>query len=151
MQDGTEPQWTEWVQDPGAGIPTAPGFTITGHAAPEPHPSGIFTGGLDYTPVYYRRGYLLDDSGLILQPFASVGYCLNPGSSLVIQPYLLGWGSFSLIDEWHLDLRKPKGESDMGKAGLSWDDGGWQPSHHRQGGPPCAIVTEGPFALRCSS
>jgi hypothetical protein len=27
-------------------------------------------------------------------------------------------------DEWHVDLRKPKGGSDMGKAGLSWDDGG---------------------------
>ena len=33
------------------------------------------------------------------------------------------------IDEWHVDLRKPKGKSDMGKAGLSWEDGGWQPFH----------------------
>src|SRR5262245_46921787 len=36
-------------------------------------------------------------------------------------------------DEWHVDLRKPKGGNDMGEAGLSWDDGVWQPSHHRQG------------------
>ena len=25
------------------------------------------------------------------------------------------------IDEWHVDLSKPKGGSDMGKAGLSWE------------------------------
>src|SRR5215475_2615055 len=36
--------------------------------------------------------------------------------------------------EWHVDLRKPKGKSDMGKAGLSWEDGAWQPLPHRQGG-----------------
>jgi hypothetical protein len=29
------------------------------------------------------------------------------------------------IDEWHVDLRKPKGGSDMGNAGLSWEDGDW--------------------------
>ena len=52
------------------------------------------------------------------------------------------------IDEWHVDLRKPKGGSDMGKAGLSWDDGAWQPSHPRQGGPPCAMLTEVPFTIR---
>jgi hypothetical protein len=50
--------------------------------------------------------------------------------------------------EWYIDLRKPKGEIDMGNVGLSWDDGTWQPSHHRQGGPRCAILTEDPFALR---
>src|SRR5262249_35127480 len=27
--------------------------------------------------------------------------------------------------EWHVNLRKPKGGSDMGHAGLSWEDGAW--------------------------
>src|SRR5262245_19214936 len=53
-----------------------------------------------------------------------------------------------LIDEWHVDLRKPKGGSDIGKAGLSWEDGGWQPFHHRQGGPRCVILTEVPCVIR---
>src|SRR5262245_58556403 len=52
------------------------------------------------------------------------------------------------IAEWHVDLRKPKGGSDIGKAGLSWEDGTWQPFPHRQGGPRCVILTEVPFAIR---
>src|SRR5262249_5719755 len=55
---------------------------------------------------------------------------------------------FGHIDEWYVDLRKPKGGSDIGKEGLSWEDGGWQPSHPRQGGPLCVILTELPSVLR---
>src|SRR5262249_41948887 len=36
--------------------------------------------------------------GLILQPFVSIGTCLNPGSPVLVQPYITGWGSFGLPD-----------------------------------------------------
>jgi hypothetical protein len=40
-----------------------------------------------------------------------------------------GIARVGVIAEWHVDLRKPKGGSDMGKAGLAWEDGSWQPPH----------------------
>src|ERR1700732_1499871 len=54
-------------------------------------------------------------------------------------------------DEWHVDLHKSKGGSDIGKAGLAWEDGGWQPSHHRQGGPRCVMLIEVPFGISSTS
>src|ERR1700682_1989411 len=45
------------------------------------------------------------------------------------------------IDEWHADLRKPQGEKDIGKMGLSGEDGAWQPFRHRQGGPQDAVFS----------
>src|SRR5262245_51505747 len=59
--------------------------------------------------------------------------------------------AFGVSDEWHVDLRKPKGGSDIGQASLSWEDGGWQPFHHRQGGPRCVILTKVPFVIRSTS
>src|SRR5262249_48937168 len=74
--------------------------------------------------------------------FAASAGCFNRGKSEA------GSSCVGPIDEWHVDLRKPKGGSDMGQAGLPWEDGGWQPLPHRQGGPRCAILTEVPFAIR---
>jgi hypothetical protein len=56
---------------------------------------------------------LQDDSGLILQPFLSAGYCLTPGSSVSVQPYVLGWGSFGLPD-----LGQPMAHMAEGMAGV---------------------------------
>jgi hypothetical protein len=46
---------------------------------------------------------------------------------------------FGRCVEWHVDLRKPNGEIDMGKAGLSWDDGTWHRAH-----PPFREAPEPP-------
>src|SRR5207302_678589 len=94
----------------------APTATATVEAAALP-PHLIFTGGLDYTPIYYRRGYLQDDSGLIVQPFVSGGGILNPGESVLVQPYVTAWGSFGVAD-----LDKPMAHMAEGMTGvfLTW-------------------------------
>jgi hypothetical protein len=111
MPSTTEPDWTPSALP--AAAPEAP-------VAVEPHLAAIFTGGLDYTPAYYRRGYLQDDHGLNLQPFASLGTCLNPGSPVLVHPYLTGWGSFGLTD-----LDHPMAHMAEGMAGVFVTWGGW--------------------------
>ena len=58
----------------------------------------IITGGIDYTSAYYRRGYLQDDSGLILQPFLTAARRHEFGDSLTAHPYVTSWNSFGLLD-----------------------------------------------------
>jgi hypothetical protein len=81
-------------------------------------PTWIITGGLDYTSSYYRRGYLQDDSGLILQPFLTGGCCLNPGAPVLVQPYVTSWNSFGLPD---LDDPMATMVEGMGGVFLTWD------------------------------
>jgi len=38
------------------------------------------------------------------------------------------------IDEWHVDLHKPRWENEIGKRSLTCKDGGYQPIPSRQGG-----------------
>lgn len=81
-------------------------------------PRAFFTGGLDYTPAYYRRGYLQDNSGLILQPFLTLACTLNPDDAAVVQPYLTSWNSFGLLD---LDNRMAVMVEGMAGVFVTWN------------------------------
>ena len=59
-------------------------------------PNWLLTGGIDYTPAYYRRGYLQNNGGLTVQPFLTGGCSLNPGEPIVVNPYVTSWNSFGL-------------------------------------------------------
>jgi hypothetical protein len=91
----------------GCAVPTAPCG-----------PTWMLTGGVDYTSAYYRRGYLQDDSGLILQPFLTGACCLNPGSPVLVQPYLTSWNSFGILD---LDDPMATMVEGMGGVFLTWN------------------------------
>lgn len=87
--------------------------------APPRGPRALFTGGLDYTPAYYRRGYLQDNGGLIVQPFFTLACTLNPDDAAVVQPYLTSWNSFGLTD---LDNRMAVMVEGMAGVFVTWNN-----------------------------
>jgi hypothetical protein len=54
------------------------------------------TGGLDYATAYMHRGYLHQDSGLIVQPFVTVACAWEAAHELTLTPYATFWNSIDL-------------------------------------------------------
>lgn len=96
--------------------PLAPYWNASIAAPAEPwyaRRNWILTGGVDYTPAYYRRGYLQDNSGLLIQPFVTGAYNVAPDEEGITQPYLTSWNSLGL-----LDLQNPMAVMVEGMAGV---------------------------------
>jgi hypothetical protein len=55
-----------------------------------------FTDGVDYATAYMHRGYLHQDSGLILQPYVTLACAWEPVHDLTITPYTTYWNSIDL-------------------------------------------------------
>jgi len=67
-------------------------------AEPEPYDPNTgaltFTGGLDWTSAYFFRGYNQEDTGLILQPYATVTAALVSNDNFTLNGYVGTWNSF---------------------------------------------------------
>jgi hypothetical protein len=61
----------------------------------DPNPGGLtLTGGVDYTTAYFFRGYSQEDTGLIIQPYATVTAGLVDGENFDLNGYVGIWNSF---------------------------------------------------------
>ena len=75
---------------------TAP--VVDAAAEPEPYdpnPGALtLTGGVDWTTAYFFRGYNQDDTGLILQPYATITAALTSNDKFTLNGYVGTWNSF---------------------------------------------------------
>jgi hypothetical protein len=64
-------------------------------AAADPNTGALtLTGGVDYTTAYFFRGYNQEDTGLILQPYATVTAALVSNDNFTLNGYVGIWNSF---------------------------------------------------------
>lgn len=83
MQAEDAPEKSSAAETPQPAAPTDPN---TGALA--------LTGGVDYTTAYFFRGYNQEDTGLILQPWATVTASLVSNDNLTLNAYVGIWNSF---------------------------------------------------------
>ncbi len=63
--------------------------------ADDPNTGGLtLTGGVDYTTAYFFRGYNQEDTGLIIQPYATVTAGLVANDNFALNGYVGIWNSF---------------------------------------------------------
>ena len=61
----------------------------------DPNPGALtLTGGLDWTTAYFFRGYNQEDTGLILQPYATITAALVSNDNFTLNGYVGTWNSF---------------------------------------------------------
>src|SRR4051812_13718748 len=61
----------------------------------DPNPGALtLTGGLDYTTAYFFRGYNQEDTGLILQPYATITAALVSNDNFTLNGYVGIWNSY---------------------------------------------------------
>jgi hypothetical protein len=72
-------------------IPSTAAFAQDDAAEPDDPNTGAMrvTGGIDITTAYFFRGYLQEDQGIILQPFANLYFDLSPS----VSAYVGTWNS----------------------------------------------------------
>jgi hypothetical protein len=74
---------------------TAAPATVAEPEAYDPNPGALtLTGGLDYTTGYFFRGYNQEDTGLILQPYATITAALVSSDNFTLNGYVGTWNSF---------------------------------------------------------
>jgi hypothetical protein len=95
-----------WSLAVSAAVLAAPSDVLAQEAAPEPAPApapapadpntgGLtLSGGVDYTTSYFFRGYNQEDTGLILQPYATVTASLVDRDDFDLNGYVGIWNSF---------------------------------------------------------
>jgi hypothetical protein len=63
--------------------------------AEDPNTGGLsVSGGVDYTTAYFFRGYNQEDTGLILQPYATITGNVVDGDDVDVNAYVAIWNSF---------------------------------------------------------
>jgi hypothetical protein len=72
-----------------------------------------FEGGIDYTTAYFFRGYLQEDSGLILQPYASISADFIDREGLGLSGYVGIWNSIHTEKTGHVSGPSSWYESDI--------------------------------------
>ena len=81
-----------------AALAAAPSPLMAQDAEPEaadPNTGGLtLTGGVDYTTAYFFRGYNQEDTGLILQPYATITAALVSNDNFTLNGYVGIWNSF---------------------------------------------------------
>src|SRR5688572_625873 len=70
--------------------------TVTEEPAPDDPNTGALTltGGIDWTSSYFFRGYNQEDTGIIIQPYATLTAAVYDGDSFDINVYGGAWNSF---------------------------------------------------------
>ncbi|HEV3117767.1 MAG TPA: hypothetical protein VGY58_11980 [Gemmataceae bacterium] len=56
-------------------------------------PTFSMSGGVDLLNAYFRRGYLIEEGGPILQPFLTGSTVFTPTQNCSIRPYVTAWDS----------------------------------------------------------
>jgi hypothetical protein len=103
----------------------AHGAAPTDNTAPDEAKSPLLAidGGIDFTTAYYFRGYKLENSGLIMQPYGTLHFNIVQADALTLSPYINTWNSIHSesrdAEDW-----KYWAESDV-IAGADLSSGNW--------------------------
>jgi hypothetical protein len=77
-----------------AALLAAPVLSATTAQAEGPNTGGLsFSGGVDVVSSYYFRGYLQENSGVIVQPFFGIGFTAHESDDVTIGVNLGTWNS----------------------------------------------------------
>src|SRR5262245_31103950 len=93
LASGVQAQTTQEAEVSGG---AAVGAAEAASAEPSDPNTGALTlsGGVDWTTAYFFRGYNQEDTGLILQPYATITANLYDSDAFDVNAYIGTWNSF---------------------------------------------------------